>query len=96
MKNHLVTLILLLLAVIAFGLKFFVSDSFAIAFDITAFVLAIFAAIAEIVLSERGMKKIKNEIDNIAVWETLSSENYKKLEQEGKIDENKFYATYED
>lgn len=96
MKNHLVTLILLLLAVIAFGLKFFVSDSFTDVFDVVAFVLAIFAAIAEIVLSERGMKKIKNEIDNIAVWETLSTEDYKKLEQEGKIDENKFYATYED
>ena len=96
MKNHLVTIILLVLAVIAFGLKFFANDSFAIVFDITAFVMAVIAAIAEMVLSERGMAKIKNEIDNIAVWETLSTEDYKKLEQEGKIDENKFYATYEE
>ena len=95
MKNHIATIILLLLAALAFALRFFAKDDLQIYCDIAAFALPTVAAIVEIVLSEQSRNKLKEEINKRAIWESLTQEEYDKLKEEGKLDEKTFYATIE-
>lgn len=53
MKKHLGTILLLVIAIVAFGMRFFVEDEWQDYFDIAAFVLSTMAALVEIVISER-------------------------------------------
>lgn len=96
MKNHIFTIILLILAVVSFTFRFFVSECWQNYCDIAAFVLPTLAAVVEIVLSERNGKKMKEELKKRAVWQSLPQEEYDKLKAEGKIDDNVYYATYEE
>ena len=95
MKNHIATIILLLLAAVAFALRFFVKECLQTYCDILAFALPTVAAIVEIVLSEQSSNKLKEEIEKRAVWESLTEEELDKLRADGKLDENTYYATIE-
>lgn len=96
MKNHIITILLLVVAAIAFVLRFFVNEDLLVYCDITAFALPTLAAIVEIVISERSGKRIDEEIKKRPVWETLTPEEYERRKAEGLIDENTFYATIEE
>lgn len=96
MKTHLVTIILLILAALAFGLRFFVGDSSVVVCDIAAFALPTFAAIVEIVLSEKSGKKIQEEISKRAIWKSMTQKEYEELKEQGKIEEDTFYATFDE
>lgn len=65
MKNHLFTIILLVVAAVAFALRFFVSDDCQIYCDIAAFALPTIAAIVEIVVSERSGKETEKQIKKL-------------------------------
>ena len=95
MKNHIITIILLLFAVVAFVLQFFVEECLQIICDIATFVLPTIAAIIEMILCEKSNKKLKKEIDKRAVWECLTQEEIENLKEGGKLDENTFYAPIE-
>ena len=79
MKNHIISIILLLLAAVAFVFRFLLKEKWQIYCDIIAFVLPTVAALVEIYLSEkRGketeveMKRIKENVPTIHVeGETL-------------------------
>jgi hypothetical protein len=96
MKTHLVTIILLILAALAFGLRFFVGDSSVVVCDIAAFALPTFAAIVEIVLSEKSGKKIQEEISKRPIWKSMTQKEYEELKEQGKIEEDTFYATFDE
>ena len=96
MKTHLVTIILLILAVLAFGLRFFVGDSNVVVCDIAAFALPTLAAIVEIVLSEKSGKKIQEEISKRPIWKSMTQIEYEELKEQGKIEKDTFYATFDD
>ena len=68
MRNHIIIIILLLFAVIAFGMRFCVAERWQNYCDIAAFVLPTIAALVEIVVSEKSSKvteeKIKKLKDN--------------------------------
>lgn len=95
MKNHIITIILLLLAAVSFASRFFVKDSYQELFDILAFALPTLAAIVEIVVAERGNKKFAEELKRRPPFELLSEEEYERRKEEGTIDENSIYATGE-
>lgn len=95
MKNHIITLILLLLAVFAFVLRFFLEEKYILYCDVAAFALPTLAAIVEIVVSEKGNKELESEIQKRAIWEHLSKEEYDRRNAEGTLDENTYYATTE-
>ncbi len=65
MKNHLATIILLLLAAVAFVLQFFVKDCLRVYCDIVAFAFPSIAAIVEIVAAERASKETKQQIKKL-------------------------------
>lgn len=96
MRNHIGTIILLLLAVVAFSLRYIAGESNKEICDILAFALPTLAAIAEIFIAERSGKKMEDEIKKRAVWETLSQEEYDRRKAEGTLDETTFYATTEE
>ena len=96
MKNHIITIILLVIAAIAFVLRFFVKEGMQVYCDILAFAFPTLAAIVEIIVSERSGKRIDEEIKKRPVWETLTQEEYDRRKAEGLIDENTFYATIEE
>ena len=62
MKHHILTFIFLILATIAFALRFHVSEYLQNYCDILAYVFPTVATIIEIVLAERSSKKTKNQI----------------------------------
>jgi len=62
MKNHLFTIILLMLAAVAFALRFIVNANYQIYCDIAAYALPTIAAIVEIVVTERSSKKTERQI----------------------------------
>lgn len=68
MKNHIITIILLVVAVIAFVMHFLVKENVRVYFDVATFVFPTFAALVEIVVSEKKGKvteaKIKKLKDN--------------------------------
>lgn len=65
MNNHIVTIILLLLAALSFGIRFFVKEGVQIYCDIAAFALPTVAAIVEIVVSERNGKETEKQIKTL-------------------------------
>ncbi len=96
MKNHMLTIVLLLIASAAFTLRFFTEGTMQCACDIFAFALPTVAAIVEIVVSERNGKKMKAEIKKRAVVETLTQEEFERRKAEGTLNETTFYATIEE
>lgn len=65
MKNHILTIILLNLAVVAFALRFFVSACWQNCCDIAAFALPTLAAVVELIVSERFGKKTEMQINKL-------------------------------
>ncbi len=65
MKNHLVTIILLLIATVAFVLQFFVKDCLRHYCDIVAFAFPSIVAIVEIVVAERASKETNQQIKKL-------------------------------
>lgn len=96
MKNHIITILLLVIAALAFALRFFVQVKIQVYCDVAAFAFPTLAAIVEIIVSERSGKRIDEEIKKRPVWETLTQAEYDRRAAEGKIDENTFYATIEE
>ena len=62
MRNHIIPIILLLIAVIAFILRFFVTEEWQEYCDIAAFVLPTIAALIEIMVSEVKVKETDGKI----------------------------------
>ena len=88
MKSHLnikrlILILLLLIAGVAFAVRFIVSEKYVILFDIVAFVLPTTVAIFEIVLTGPASK-------------VISQMKYEELEKQGKIDRDTIYFTHED
>lgn len=96
MKKHLATIILLLIAIIAFCIGFQVSETYKIVCDVVAFALPTIAAVVELVLSERSSKQIEEELKKRPPVEFLSEEEYKRRQAEGTIDDKTIYATTEE
>lgn len=96
MKHHIPTIILLLLAVIAFVLHFFAHGVWLVIYNIAAFVLPTIATVIEIILSVFNKKKTEEELKKRAVWKALSQEEYDQLVAEGKVDPETYYATFEE
>lgn len=65
MKNHIVTIILLLLAAVAFTLRFFVNTGTQLYCDIAAFALPTFAAMVEIVVAELSGKETEKQLNKL-------------------------------
>lgn len=65
MRNHIITIILLLIAAIVFTLRYFVAEMWQIYCDIVAFVLPTIAALADIVVSEKISKTTDEEIKKL-------------------------------
>lgn len=96
MKNHIGTIVLLLLAVVAFSIRYMVGETEKEVCDILAFALPTMAAIVEIIIAERSGKKLEQKINKRAIWEALSKEEYERRKAEGTLDETTFYATTEE
>ena len=95
MKNHILTIMLLLVAGTAFTLRFFTDSTTQNICDILAFALPTLAAIVEIIVAERGNKRFEKELKKRPPFELLSEEEYERRKEEGTIDENTIYATGE-
>lgn len=65
MRNHIITIILLLIAAIAFTLRYFVADKWQDYCDVAAFVLPTIAALVEIVVSEKSSKATEEKIKKL-------------------------------
>ena len=86
----------MVIAAIAFTLRFFAEDTIQSVCDILAFALPTLAAIVEIIVSEKASRKVNDEIQKRPVREYLSQEEYDRREAEGTLDENTYYATPEE
>lgn len=95
MKNHILTIMLLLVAGTAFTLRFFTDSTTQNICDILAFALPTLAAIVEIIVAERGNKRFEKELKKRPPFELLSEEEYERRKEEGTIDGNTIYATGE-
>ena len=95
MKNHILTIILLLVAGAAFTLRFFTDNTTQSICDILAFALPTLAAIVEIIIAEKGNRKFADELKKRPPFEYLSAEEYERQKAEGAIDEDTIYATGE-
>ena len=65
MKNHIFTIILLILAGVVFALRFFVSEDWLNYCDVAAFALPTLAAVVEIIVSERSGKETEKQIKKL-------------------------------
>lgn len=65
MKNHIITIIILILAGVAFALRFFVSKDWLNYCDVAAFALPTLAAVVEIIVSERSGKETEKQIKKL-------------------------------
>lgn len=65
MKNHIPTIILLILAAVAFALRFFLEEGLQLYCDIAAFALPTVAAVVEIVVTERSGKETEKQIKKL-------------------------------
>ena len=92
MKNHITTIILLVVAAVAFVLRFYVQEHVQVYCDVVAFAFPTLAAIVEIYVSERSGKRIDEEIKKRTIIETITQEEYDRRKAEGKIDENALYT----
>ena len=95
MKNHLLTIMLLLVAGTSFTLRFFTENTEQNICDILAFALPTLVAIVEIIIAEKGNKKFADELKKRPPFEYLSEEEFERQKVEGKIDEETIYATRE-
>ena len=95
MRNHLLTIALLVIAAIAFTCRFFAEETIQSYCDILAFALPTLAAIVEIIVVERENKRFAEELKKRPPFELLSEEEYERRKEEGTIDENTIYATGE-
>ena len=95
MKDHVLTIILLLVAAIAFTLRFFTENTAQNICDILAFAVPTLAAIVEISVAEKGNRKFADELKKRPPFEYLSEEEYERRKAEGTLDENTVYATGE-
>lgn len=95
MKNHILTIVLLLIAATAFTLRYFANDTIQSVCDILAFALPTLAAVVEIIVAERGNMKFAEELKKRPPFEYLSEDEYERRKKEGTIDENTLYATGE-
>ena len=59
MNNHLLTIVLLVIAAIAFTFRFFAKETIQSYCDFLAFALPTLAAIVEIIVAERGNKRFE-------------------------------------
>lgn len=96
MKTHIISFILIAIATIAFVLGFFVRDGLMTCCNIVVFVATTIAAVYEIILSYKSAKSYEVELKKRSVWRTLNQEEYDRLQKEGKVDADVFYAIYED
>lgn len=95
MKNHIWTIILLLIAGVSFTIRYFTDKTTQNICDILAFALPTLAAIVEIIVAEKGNKKFADELKKRPPFEYLSAEEYERRKAEGTIDEDTIYATGE-
>ena len=65
MRNHFITIILLIIAAIAFTLRYFVAEACQNICDIAAFVLPTCAAVVEIVVSEMNGRVTEEKIKKL-------------------------------
>ena len=96
MKSHIVTIILLLLAVLAFVMRFVVANQYIGCCDILAFAFPTIAAIMEIFISERGSKIIEHKLMERPIWKSMTKEEYNRLKELGALDEKTYYAIIND
>lgn len=96
MKSHIVTIILLLLAVLAFVMRFIVASQFIVCCDILAFSFPTIAAIIEIFISDRGDKIIEHKLLERPIWKSMTKEEYNRLKEQGVLDEKTYYAIIDD
>lgn len=96
MKNHLISILLLFLAAVAFVMRFILSENCHVYCDIIAYILPTLVAIMEMVIAERDSSKVDEELKKRPVWKSLSQEEYEKMKEEGQLDDDVYYATYED
>lgn len=96
MKTHIVTIFLLVLATLAFVLRFYVGDGYMVVCDVIAFALPTLAAIVEIVLSEKSGKRIQEEINKRAIMRSMTQKEYDELKEQGKIEKDTLYVTFDD
>lgn len=64
-RNHIITIILLTIAVIAFASQFYVTEKWQNYCDIAAFALPTIAALVEIVVSEKNYKATEKKIKKL-------------------------------
>lgn len=96
MKKHLCTIILLLIAIVAFLFGFKVSGICKTVCDLMAFALPTIAAVVEIMLSEKSSRRIEEEFNKRPPVVVLSQEEYERRQAEGTIEKGTIYATTED
>ena len=81
MKKHLCTIILLLIAIVAFLFGFKVSGICKTVCDLMAFALPTIAAVVEVMLSEKSSRRIEEEFNKIYIYKeknkSVSVENIK-------------------
>lgn len=65
MRNHIMTITLLFIAVIVFALRFFVAENHQDYCDIVAFALPMLAALMEIYLSEKNNSEAEKRIKEL-------------------------------
>lgn len=65
MRNHIITIILLLIAALSFTLRYFVAEEWQDYCDIAAFMLPTIAALVEIVVSEKNGKATEEKIKKL-------------------------------
>ena len=75
MKNHLLTIALLLIAGAAFTFRFFTDNTAQRVCDILAFALPTMAAIVEIFLAEKGNNKFVDELKKRPIFEYLDKKS---------------------
>jgi len=95
MKNHILTIILLLMAGVSFAIRYFTDNTAQNVCNILAFALPTLAAIVEIIIAEKGNKMFADELKKRPPFEYLSAEEYERRKAEGTIDEDTIYATGE-
>lgn len=96
MKTHIPTFLLLTFAAISFVVGFFVKKEQKQYCDIVAFSLPTIAAVVEVCLAKRSNKTLRNQLSKRPIWNNLSQDDYDKLKAEGKLNDDEYYATFEE
>ena len=96
MKKHILSIILVAIAAIAFVLGFIVCDELKVACNILVFVASTTATTIEIVLADKSSRQYEKELKKRPIWETMTQEEYNERKEKGLLDEEKIYATYKE